>query len=250
MHPDFFVCIQSSPGMEPAWRLSISYTESMNYDAVVLAAGKGSRSGLSFNKVLYPYQDRPLLAQSLDLFLQDPDCASVIVTCSSQEMEQFSQLFPFEKVRLVCGGKERQDSVRNALDAVESRYVLIHDGARPFCSRELLERIKAALAVHPAVIPAIPVTDTIKQVDENGMVVSTPPRAALRAVQTPQAFETKLIIDALDEVREKNLAVTDDAQALEQTQGVAVYCVEGELSNVKITSPRDIEQIEFMQAAA
>lgn len=218
----------------------------MNYGAILLAAGRGSRSGLSFNKVLYPYQGRELLWQSIDRFLQDEDCSELVIVCADDEIEDFQNRFPLKNIPFVCGGKERQDSVLAGLKQIQAPYVLIHDGARPFCSKALIERIKKALENAQGVIPGIPVVDTIKQVDENGQVISTPVRSSLRAVQTPQAFHTKTIRQALELVREKNLQVTDDAQALEVALGLPSICVEGEPGNFKVTSPADLERIEQM----
>lgn len=216
----------------------------MNYSAVILAAGRGSRSGLSFNKVLFPWKNRPLLWQSIDLFRQDPDCRQIIIVCAPHEREEFEQEFSGPDLEFVLGGDERQDSVRNGLQVVSQPYVMIHDGARPFCSVDLLDRIKSALEKSPAVIPGIAVVDTIKEVDENGFVIHTPQRSSLRAIQTPQAFETGKIREALDLVAEKNLSVTDDAQALEVCLNIPSLCVEGDPANIKITSKRDIEALE------
>lgn len=215
----------------------------MTYDAIVLAAGRGSRSGLAYNKVLFPFEGRPILWKSLELFALDDECAKVVVACAKDEIEDFSRQFAMNKVEFVCGGKDRQDSVRNALTKCASPYVLIHDGARPFCSEKLRDDIKAALKKHPAVIPGLDVVDTIKEVDENGLVVRTPKRSMLKAVQTPQAFQTEMIVQALDMVRKENLQVTDDAQAVELCLHVPSLVVAGEPQNFKVTSPQDIERL-------
>lgn len=216
----------------------------MKYSAIVLAAGKGSRSRLSYNKVLYPITGRPLLDKSLDLFESDPDCTQIILVCAPGELEDFSHRFAREKVEFACGGKNRQDSVFSGLLQVREAKVMIHDGARPFASPDLLARLKKELKAYPAVVPGIEVVDTIKEIDGNGFCVRTPMRSRLRAIQTPQAFSTALICEALEKAIEEEFPVTDDAMAVEQFKDIRARCVEGEVTNIKITSPEDLRQLE------
>lgn len=216
----------------------------MNYTAVIVAAGRGSRSGLSYNKVLYPCQGRPLLMRSIDLFEQDPACSQIVVVCAPDELADFAQRFAASKTQFCAGGKTRQESVFAGLLKTTQPFVLIHDGARPFASRDLLERLKKALENHPAVVPGIEVVDTIKEIDENGFCVRTPVRAHLRAIQTPQAFSTPLVSRALSRAVEEGVPVTDDAMAVELFEGVKSLCIPGEQTNLKITSPADLEKLE------
>lgn len=215
----------------------------MNYSAVIVAAGKGSRSGLSYNKVLYPYKNRPILSYSIDLFENDPDCSQIVVVCAKGELADFRSRFARTKTQFCTGGATRQASVWQGLLQVKEPYVLIHDGARPFASPALLERIKAALKSHPAVIPGIEVVDTIKEIDENGYFVRTPVRSHLRAVQTPQAFETALVSSALNKAILEEIPVTDDAMAVELFEKTKSYCVKGERTNLKITSKEDLQSL-------
>lgn len=174
----------------------------MNYCAIVLAAGSGKRTGLNFNKVLYPYQGRPILDYSLDVFEADDECKEIIVVVAEHEIEEMKQQFMRSKTKFVIGGNERQDSVFNGLQQTSQPYVLIHDGARPFVSANLIERIKTALQDHRAVVPGVEVVDTIKEIDENGYFSKSLIRSKLRAVQTPQAFQTNLIMQALQIVKQ------------------------------------------------
>lgn len=215
----------------------------MNYTALILAAGKGTRTGLSFNKVLYPWQGKPLLQASIDRFAADPDCAQIVLVCAQHEMEEFQARFSHPRLTFAPGGETRQDSVFSGLQQASEPYVLVHDGARPFVSCELIERIKSALETHPAVIPGLPVVDTIKQVDENGFCINTPVRSSLRAVQTPQGFDAKLLKDCLGKAVNEAFLATDDAMAVEQYGGVSVLCVDGDPANVKITGPQDLERL-------
>lgn len=215
----------------------------MHYTAVIAAAGKGSRSGLEYNKVLYPFEGEPILSRSIDLFEQDPDCTQIVVVCAPFEKEDFSHRFGRSKTEFCAGGTTRQESVYAGLLLTREPFVLIHDGARPFASRDLLNRVKRGLKIHPAVVPGIEVVDTIKEIDENGFCVRTPVRAALRAIQTPQGFSTSLIRDALFQTIENAIPVTDDAMAVEQVAQVKSLCVPGEQANLKITSSLDLVQL-------
>lgn len=221
----------------------------MNYCAIVLAAGSGKRTGLNFNKVLYPYQGRSILDYSLDVFEADNECKEIIVVVAEHEIEEMKQQFMRTKTKFVIGGNERQDSVFNGLQQTSQPYVLIHDGARPFVSANLIERIKTALQDHRAVVPGVEVVDTIKEIDENGYFSKSLIRSKLRAVQTPQAFQTDLIMQALQIVKQDHIAVTDDAMAVELVMHVQSYCVEGELANFKVTSPLDLQQLENQSQA-
>lgn len=216
----------------------------MNYSAIVLAAGSGKRTGLAFNKVLYPYQNRPILDYSLDRFEADEECSQIVVVVADHEKEDMEKQFARTKTVFTTGGKERQDSVLNGLELVSEEYVLIHDGARPFVSADLIGRIKTALQTHRAVVPGIEVVDTIKEIDDKGYFSRSLIRSHLRAVQTPQAFQTDLVIRSLKQVKEKELSVTDDAMAVELIMQVRSYCVEGDPANFKVTSPLDLQQLE------
>ncbi|MCQ2445137.1 MAG: 2-C-methyl-D-erythritol 4-phosphate cytidylyltransferase, partial [Mailhella sp.] len=153
------------------------------------------------------------------------------------------------RILVTEGGARRQDSVRNGLDLLprECGTVLIHDSARPFLKTALATRLASAAMEKAAdgiagVIPGIPVSDTIKQVDAEGIAESTPPRAALRAVQTPQAFPLALLRDAHRKAEEERLDVTDDAMLMEHC-GLRVLVIEGDPGNIKITNPGDLDML-------
>ncbi len=217
----------------------------MNYAAVIVAAGKGSRSGLSYNKVLFPYQGKPILRYSIERFLQDEECQQVIVVCALEELDRFQELFQDLDARIVFakGEATRTQSVASGLSLVHTPYVLIHDGARPFLSHALLKRIKEALKTDQAVVPGLEVIDTIKEINDEGYVIYTPKRSHLRTIQTPQAFSTSLIQEALAYVLKENLEITDDAMALEKAFGLPSRLIPGEQANQKITSAQDIEAL-------
>lgn len=227
-----------------------TYTETMNYTAIVLAAGKGCRSHLSYNKVLFPYQGQPILQKSLDLFESDPDCTQIVVVCAREELADFKARFANSKTLFTIGGKTRQNSVFNGLNCTKEPYVLIHDGARPFASIQLIERLKKAVVDYEAVVPGVEVVDTIKEIDDKGFFVCTPMRDHLRAVQTPQAFKTTLVKEALRRAIEEGVLVSDDAMAVELFKRKKSYCVPGELANFKVTTPQDLERLTEVKEEA
>jgi 2-C-methyl-D-erythritol 4-phosphate cytidylyltransferase len=220
----------------------------MQYGAIVLGAGKGSRSGLEFNKVLYELDENgTIFDASLSCFEKDPNCVQIVAVCAKEEREEFENRFgKYENIEFVCGGKTRQDSVQNALEKIKTDYVFVHDGARPFIDQNLLERIKEGLRKNPAVICAVDVVDTIKELDENGFVIHTPRRSSLRSVQTPQAFETSVLQEAFE--KSAGFQGTDDASLVEHAGNAKVLCVEGSPRNIKVTKPADIEQIDKAKA--
>ena len=147
---------------------------------------------------------------------------------------------------VVAGGKSRQESVRNGLNSLskEVKLAAIHDGARPLISYEVIDRAIRAANTYGAAAPAIPVKDTIKTV-EGALVVNTPDRSKLRAVQTPQVFDIDLLKGALQKAQSDGAEVTDDCSAVERL-GMKVKIVEGEERNLKVTTPLDLKIAEML----
>ena len=159
---------------------------------------------------------------------------------SVRETESYvKKLLNKKCMKFVEGGKERQDSVYEGLKHVTSDYVMIHDGARPFVKKDLLDRLVVGMEEHKAVLAMVPCKDTIKRV-KDGKVVETLIRSELMQAQTPQAFDTVLIRNAYKEAIENNIQATDDASMLE-LQGKDVYVVEGDYDNIKITTKADLK---------
>ena len=219
---------------------------------LVVAAGRGSRVGGPLPKQYLPLAGRSLLAHTLRALLSADDEASVLVVTHPADRDLYAaaliDLAPAMLTRVhptVPGGASRQESVHAGLAALAALpappdLVLIHDGARPFPSTGLIARAKAAAAANGAAVPGFLVTDTIKEVDGTGRVVATPSRAALRAVQTPQAFRFKLIYDAhVAAAAAGAVELTDDA-AIAEWSGHAVHIFEGDPGNMKVTSPEDV----------
>ena len=219
----------------------------MDAVAVIVAAGQGSRMGEQHNKLLLPLGTSTILEFSIEPFLKHTGIRKIFLTVASQDRRVFERIIPKEVI-LVEGGKRRQDSVHNALLRVLQEkpvpeLVLVHDGARPFCSTELIDRILAATLEHGAVIPVIPLVDTIRRVTKEKTEVVE--RSELFAVQTPQGFRTELLKDASMQAVANNWTVTDDASLVEKSGG-RVATVEGEPQNIKITTSADLDRADWI----
>ncbi len=233
----------------------------MNLWAVILAAGQGSRlaqAGVDAKKQFLTYHGKPLFWNSALTFARLPKITGLIFVFPEKEFltaqEIVVDLDAEDGLGLpwlaVVGGKRRQDSVQRGLVALPDvcTHVLIHDSARPFFSPALAKNIIDALEESDAVIPALPVTDTIKKVDGD-TVTETLKRTELRAVQTPQGFKLDLLFEAHAFANDNQLDVTDDASMVEAIDG-AVRIVTGEESNVKITTPADLALLDPETAAS
>lgn len=207
------------------------------YQAILLAAGNSSRSGLNYNKVLYTLDDKPIIYISALNFINDEKCNKIFLVCKSNELDTFKKIFEQEnKIEYIIGGQTRQESVSNALKHVNSEYVLIHDGARPYYSKKLLDSIVKKLDKFNAVIPAMKVTDTIKIV-ESGIVIKTINREMLRTIQTPQGFKTSVIKLAHSLANKQDY--TDDSSMVEELTNEKVCVIDGEKDNIKYTQKED-----------
>ncbi|HEY3854747.1 MAG TPA: 2-C-methyl-D-erythritol 4-phosphate cytidylyltransferase [Verrucomicrobiae bacterium] len=219
--------------------------------AIIVAAGKGVRMGPQTDKIFLSLGGRPVVAHTWQRFDDAPLIGEIILVVRDGMQNAFAELaeqFKFKKpFRFVPGGKERQDSVWNGLEALspESEIVAIQDAARPCTSIALIEATIAAAREHGAAVAAQPVTDTIKSSANGKFVGSHLDRSLLWAVQTPQTFRTKIIRNALRKVREKGLQVTDDTAACELIgQPVKLVHVPG--PNPKITVPEDAAYVETL----
>lgn len=211
----------------------------MNYSAIILCAGKGSRSGLTYNKMLYRFKNKTVYEMSMEIFLNDERCKQIVVVTKEEELDDLKKLISSKKIDYVFGGKERQDSVYNGLQVVKEDYVLIHDGARPYLKKENIDDILECLNKNDACLLVVPVKDTIK-VCIDGNIVKTLPREQLVQAQTPQAFKTELIKRCYQKGKDKNYIATDDASLVEYFENIEVKAVLGSYSNIKITTPDDL----------
>lgn len=219
--------------------------------AVVPAAGSGERLGAGRPKAFVQLGHKPLLEHALDGLLASGVIDKVVVAVPSALTDEAILVFG-GRAQIVAGGADRTESVALAIEAAvangEPDYLLVHDAARALTPPSLIARVVAALADgHAAVVPGLPLADTIKAVDANGAVLGTPERAGLRAVQTPQGFHTDVLRRAYQ--RAGAGAVTDDASLVEQI-GTPVQIVEGDPLAFKITTPLDLLLAEAVMARA
>ncbi|HBK99948.1 MAG TPA: 2-C-methyl-D-erythritol 4-phosphate cytidylyltransferase [Microcoleaceae bacterium UBA10368] len=218
---------------------------------LIPAAGSGRRMGSQRNKLLLTLLGKPLLSWTLAAAEASQQISWIGIMGQPEDFPDFQaiirDLSPKKPIELIQGGATRQESVYNGLQALppESDRVLIHDGARCLATPELFDRSAEALLHCPGLIVAIPVADTIKVVDERQIVRYTPERSYLWAAQTPQGFEVKLLKQCHEEGRQKGWEVTDDAALFEKC-GLPVRIVEGEETNLKVTTPVDLALAEFI----
>ena len=217
--------------------------------AVIVAAG-GSTRMAGADKLFADLGGRPLLARALQSFQDSPLVHRIVLVLSAANLERGRALateWGVDKLTAVCeGGPRRQDSVRLGLEALgPCDWVLVHDGARPLVSAELIERGLAAARETGAAVPAVPVADTVKLAAPDGTVERTLDRSRLWAAQTPQVFRYDLLLRAHREVAAE---VTDDAAMLEAL-GLPVRLFEGSATNIKVTTPEDLRLAEALLAA-
>ena len=215
--------------------------------AVIVAAGSASRMG-GIDKVMAELKGEPMIVHTVRAFeVCDAIAEIVIVTRPDLILPITNLTSGFDKVTaVVAGGSSRQESVSLGMNALSDKCELaaIQDGARPLVTWQLIDRVVRAAHAYHAAIPVIPVKDTIK-VCNSALVVSTPDRSTLRAVQTPQVFDFDLLRGALKKAAEDGAEVTDDCSAVERL-GMTVRTVEGDERNLKVTTPLDLKLAEML----
>ncbi len=243
----------------------------MNLSVVIPAAGGSQRFGRE-DKLSHDLGGRPVLLRTVELFAKRDEVGSIIVAGPPDELDSFKERFGaalgFHGARLVAGGRrDRWETVRNALDHVpdDATHIAVHDAARPNVTDELLDRVLTAAQSLPAVVPATPMTSTIKRIDADERIDAgeagdaladsilgdagrlavparpvheTVDRSTLRSAQTPQVFQRELLMRAY--AADGHEGVTDDAEAVERL-GETVHVVDGDPGNIKITTKRDLQ---------
>ena len=212
--------------------------------AIIVAAGKSTRMGPGTDKAFLSLGSKPVLAWSLLAFERCKEVDRIILVVRKDQQiaaKAVSRMFGISKLQaIVAGGNRRQDSVQAGLDAcdVDTRYVLIHDGARPCITPEVIAEVVKLVKRVPAVAVGRRMTDTVKRVDKGTTITETVDRSTLWTVQTPQAFQIKVIRDAYKALGKNE--VTDDCQAVENAGGqVKIY--ETNIPNFKITTVEDLQ---------
>lgn len=218
--------------------------------AIVPAAGVGKRFGEDLNKPFVELAGKPLVLWALEALQAAREVAEIIPVLKASDMEAGAGLVEEHSItkvkRIAEGGRERQDSVQNALRLIKDdpSAVLVHDGARPFLERALIRETLMALDGHDGSVAAVPARDTIKQADAEGIVTGTLRRDTLWQVQTPQAFPFATLAEAYARAAGEGFCSTDDS-ALVERMGGRVRIVMGSYLNIKITTPEDLDVAEL-----
>jgi 2-C-methyl-D-erythritol 4-phosphate cytidylyltransferase len=215
--------------------------------AIVVAAGEGRRIGGEVPKTYLSIAGRPLVLRTVDRMFSSRAVENVVLVIAAGESARCEALLRADPALQNCrwllqvGGATRQQSVKNGLEKVSAStdIVIIHDGARPFVSTGLIDRCVDAATLKGAVVPGLPVRDTIKAVSEERWIQSTPERGNLWEIQTPQVFKRDLIVAAHERAEREGAKATDDAMLVERI-GEPVFVLDGERTNFKITVPEDV----------
>ena len=215
--------------------------------AILPAAGQGRRMGANQNKLFLTLNDSSVLEETLRKLISHPQICHIYLVHAQEDQEFLNSLSALPDLTLVLGGRRRQDSVAAALAQIQTdrlvEKVIVHDAARPLCSTALISRVIRALEHYQAVIPVIPLKDTIRQI--NGDQVRLINRQDYVATQTPQGFHLSPYWQATLQSQQEDWEVTDDASLLEKT-GIPVHLIPGEEKNLKITTPLDLEFARFL----
>jgi 2-C-methyl-D-erythritol 4-phosphate cytidylyltransferase len=215
----------------------------MTYQVIIPAAGQGKRMGAGKNKLLLELNSIPVFIHSLKVFEEDELCDGIILAIHPQDEAEFNSLLNKHGVKkvleLVPGGKERQDSIYNALKTVKTDgIILVHDAARPFILKEHIHRLLDTAQETGAAIIGVPAKDTMKTVRDD-VVMATVERSSLWAVQTPQAFRFSLLYRAYEQAEKDEFIGTDDSSLVERIS-YPVTMVEGDYDNIKLTTQEDL----------
>jgi 2-C-methyl-D-erythritol 4-phosphate cytidylyltransferase len=206
--------------------------------------------GTAESKQYLLLQGKPIIVHTLEVFQKHELISEIVLVTGEADVQrcrQWVQAYKLDKVSVVIpGGAERQHSVRRGLGELTTTWVMVHDGVRPFVQGSEIEACYERARSAGASVLAVPVKDTIKQVDGEGNVLSTPDRRSLWAIQTPQTFRLSELLAAYDEAARDGFLGTDDSSLAERS-GITVSVVEGSYRNIKITTPEDLDFAEFTE---
>ncbi len=205
---------------------------------IILIAGNSTRFKRKNNKNFEKIAKKPIFLYSLEVFLKNKHIDEIIIVCKEEELEKVQKYIPKSaKIRLTIGGKERKDSVYNALKIAKNDIVIIHDGARPLIKDIYIEKCLKELKRYDGCTIGVKSKDTIKIVDNKNLVLETTKRANTYLIQTPQCFHK----DLLKELHENNKKddITDDCMLLERA-GYKVKIIDGDYTNIKVTTKEDL----------
>jgi 2-C-methyl-D-erythritol 4-phosphate cytidylyltransferase len=218
----------------------------MRAEALIVSAGKGHRFIEGKKKQFHLLAEKPILVHTLDKFEACSLIHSILLVVGEEDMdyclEEIIEKYHYKKIsQIVPGGKRRQDSVKNGVEFLskDTEIVVIHDGVRPFVTKEMIEDSIRSAIRFGAVVLAMPVKETIKMAQPDGTVLKTLDRESLWQIQTPQAFRVDVIKEAYHKATEDGFVGTDDASLVERL-GVKVHILPGSYTNIKITTPEDL----------
>ncbi len=215
----------------------------MNNVAIILGAGNSTRMKSNKSKLLLEISGKTVIERSVEAFRGVKEITAVTVVCRECDLPEYRRIFG-DSVSFVIGGNTRQQSVKNAVKSIDNAdLVIIHDGARPLVKQSDIEAAIEAAKNCGAAAVGVPVKDTIKVVNKDNIIVDTPERSTLYAVQTPQIFDYQTFKKALEKVEADGMDFTDDCRLIEYSGG-CVKMVAGSYSNIKITTPEDIAVAE------
>ena len=217
-----------------------------NVTAIIVAAGNSTRFGQNKNKNLFEINEKPIIAYSIEVFNKSSKIQDIILVIKENEREYFENIVRNIKLnkplKYVYGGSTRMESVYNALKETSSDIVMIHDGARPRIKEEYIDRCLEQMDKFKGATVAVKAKDTIKICDDNGVVTETTKRANTYLVQTPQCFERETLLN-LHEKFKGDEEITDDCMVLEKG-GYKIKVVEGDYTNIKVTTFDDLHLVE------
>lgn len=225
--------------------------EPVGVSAVILAAGRGQRMSSEINKPYLLLHGLPIVYYSLARFGSSPLIDEIVVVVRENEVkhaeEHVLEKHAFDKsIKVVVGGSERQDSAYNGVCATKSEYILVHDGVRPFFSSVLLSRLIETVKTYDAVVPVLRSSDTLSQVNQEGLIERELDRHQIVRAQTPQAFRYDLLRESLAKAQQQGKKFTDEAGVVLAMSGRGAKIVEGEEWNFKITTPWDLQFAECL----
>ena len=212
---------------------------------IIVAAGSGSRMNTNINKQFIKLNDKEIIAHTIEKFYNNKNINDIVIVIKEDEAKFFKKeildKYRFRNIKIAYGGKERQDSVYSGIKLLDKncKYVLIHDGARPFVDEDIINRSLDEVKAFKSIVVGVPVKDTIKVVNNNNNVVDTPNRSTLWSVQTPQTFDYNIIKKAYEDAFDNNFYGTDDAMLVERI-GYTIKMIYGSYNNIKVTTPEDI----------
>ncbi len=216
----------------------------MSNTAIILAAGNGTRMKADKSKLLLEINGKTVIERTVNTFSNIADIDDIIVVVRETDIPLYENVLSKYNISYCIGGSTRQESVSNAVETVDNADMLIiHDGARPLVTENEISNTLRVAQEKGAAAVGVKVKDTIKVVDRNNKIINTPQRSSLIAIQTPQIFKFDKYVKAMKLAKEQNKDFTDDCKLLENA-GEDVFVVDGEYTNIKITTPEDIPVAE------